>query len=283
MRFWQISLGTLLIFSFLSTDLWAAKIQKVKGKRILVSMNPGEYSVGDILKIQGSGGKSTGLVKILKVKGKFAHGILKGKAKKGQTVVLRGSPKSKKGSVASKSSGTSESSGSGSNFWGVMVGLNSTSAKVLTTSNTEVDLKGMSYSVLAFMDFALMPQLNVRAMTGLEQFKVTGDPVCAGAECNANITFLALDAWARYLFTTSDYRPWVGAGFYMLFPMAKDSTALDDGSITNTSVFAFGGGLDIILSETSMIPIQVEYDLYPSSDTVKASAMAGRIGYGMSF
>jgi outer membrane protein W len=84
-------------------------------------------------------------------------------------------------------------------------------------------------------------------------------------------------------FSQGGFRPWVGAGFDVMFPLAKESTALDKESITNTSVIAIGGGFDWMLSDSSYLPLQLEYNLYPSSAEVSASAMSVRLGYAWGF
>jgi outer membrane protein W len=137
------------------------------------------------------------------------------------------------------------------------------------------------------MDYPLFPWLIFRGMAGLEQFAVGGANDTStggcGGECTAEISYLTFDFWGKFNFSQGGFRPWAGAGFDVMFPLTKDSTALDKESITNTSVIAIGGGFDWMLSDTSYLPFQIEYNLYPSSAEVSASAIALRLGYAWGF
>lgn len=267
---------------------WAAQVKAVKGKKVLIDMQSDAFKSGDILKLESQNGKTVGLVKITRVKGTLAEGILKGKAEKGMVAKLKPkkAAKTKSASAEHTSSDDSSSDSTAGNAWGFMLGMNSTSADIKNTNSVTVALKGNGFSAMGFVDYNLMPSINLRVMAGMEQFNVESTDLCgtpATVSCDAKITYLALDAWARYLMSMGTFRPWVGGGFYMMFPMSKSSSALDTASITNTSVFAVGGGVDIAMSGGSIIPIQIEYDLYPSSESVKASAIAVRAGYGFGF
>ncbi|MCB0357948.1 MAG: hypothetical protein KDD40_13115, partial [Bdellovibrionales bacterium] len=101
--------------------------------------------------------------------------------------------------------------------------------------------------------------------------------------CDVEISYLALDLWGRYVMTQGTFRPWVGIGFNLLFPSSKASTAIDEESITSTSVFAGGLGFDWFFKSDMYLPVQIEYGIYPSSDTVKANYLAARFGVGIDF
>jgi hypothetical protein len=143
-----------------------------------------------------------------------------------------------------------------------------------------VELSGSGFSAKGMYDYPLLPFLTFRAIGGIEQFVVGGaNNTECGGECNAEITYLTLDFWGRFPVTSGATKVWLGAGFDLLFPMSKSATALDEASITNTSILGVGGGIDWPLSPTSYVPVQIEYGLYPSSDQVKASAIMIRAGY----
>jgi outer membrane protein W len=147
-------------------------------------------------------------------------------------------------------------------------------------------MSGSGFSARALMDYSLWTHIWFRGMFGLENFKAEGGNICGAANntlCSVDISYLSLDLWGRYLFSTGAIRPWVGIGFNLLFPSSKSSTALEEKSITSTSVIAPGGGVDWFLSPDMYIPIQVEYGLYPPSDTVKANNISIRLGIGMHF
>lgn len=284
MRRYSFLLTTLTLIISFTQLAYSAEIKALKGKKVLVDMDPENFNVGDILKVQNNSGKTIGLVKLTKVKGRLAEGLLKGKATKGLQVQLR----SKK-SGAKEMSG-SLASGSKSNTkpaFGVMVGYNMTTAEITLPLNAEtVSLDGTGFSLKALVDYPLLNWLNFRGLAGLEQFNVGGvsNQGCDG-ECTAEINYLSFDLWGRYVMGSGSFRPWLGVGFELMFPISKSATALDESSITNTSSspVAIGGGFDFWMSKKSYIPTQIEYVPYPSTDDVKASAIAARVGYSMTF
>jgi len=267
--------------------VFAAQIKAVKGKKILIDMQSDSFKAGDILKIENSTGKAVGIAKITKVKGTLAEAVLKGKAEKGFKASLRPA-KAKGGSKASTESSREPAKPSlTKTVWGGMVGYNMASADVKLANGTSVSLDGTGFSAKAFVDYPLFPWLVFRGLAGLEQFNVGGVSNTAtdgcGGECMAEINYMSFGFWGKAHFIQGSFRPWAGLGFDVMFPISKDSTALDKESITNTSVIALGGGFDWIMSETAYIPIQVEYDMYPSSSQVEASSIAIRGGFGKMF
>lgn len=282
MRRTGLLLICLIAIYFAYTHAQAALIKAVKGKKVLVDMQKDSLKSGDILKVEDQNGKAVGLVKITKTKGNLAEGLFKGKVEKGFTAKLRppGAAKNKSGSV--KSVKQFSDSENGKSVYGVIIGYNSAKADIqLQNANATVSLTGTGFSLKGLIDYSLFQWLGFRGLIGLEQFNVGGvnNSECDG-ECTAEINYLAFDFWGRALFGQgSGFRPWFGAGFDLMFPMSKDATALDKKSITNTSLIAIGGGFDWMMSDTSYIPLQFEYNLYPSSEEVKANAMTLRIGF----
>lgn len=278
-------IATLLVsISFGTSDAWAAKIKSVKGKRVLVDLEGDSVGEGQIFNVIKDG-KTVGLVKISKIKNNQGLGILgKGKAEPGLAL----KPRAKK-SGSSKSAASGGAKPKGGSFWGGIVGFNMASSDVTLPNsvppNTTVALKGSGFSAKALFDYKVLDSIWFRGMGGLEQFVVGGvnNLGCGGgvnnAECNVEIGYIAFDLWGRFLFSEGTFRPWVGAGGALLFPMMKESTAITKKSITNTNIFAVGGGFDFFLSGSTYIPVQVEYDLYPKSDTVTANAIAIRVGW----
>lgn len=268
----------------------AATVKSVKGKRVTISVDQDSVQKGDYYNVVGSNGKTKGILRIQKVKGKTAYGVLgRGKATSGDGLKVR--PRKTKSSKTASSSKNSEpvSQSSAKSYWGIMAGIsqNSASVKLATSPSVTVDLTGSGFSAKGFFDYQLLPWLYFRALGGMEQFVVGGasnnDVGGCGGECTAEITYITLDSWARIPFGSDTFRLWVGAGFDLLFPMSKSSTALDEGSITNTSIIGIGGGFDMFMGPNSFIPVQVEYGLYPSSNQVSANAIMIRAGYGTSF
>ncbi len=296
-------LGTLLFCFFFSFAAEAAKVAKVKGKKVLINLDGDPAQVGDIYYTLTPQGKKAGIIKLQKIKGNQAIAILgKGRALPGYGLEYR----TPKGSTAKSSSGTagveeaiaSDSGGSTSGsskkmFWGGMVGFSMDTMDVdLKDGNgatrATAGLTGSAFSVKGLFDYELLQQVWFRGTAGLEGFKASGSSVCGdsptfGQACDVDINYLAMDLWGRYLFSTGDYRPWLGVGFSLLFPMTKKASAVEEGSISNSSVMAFGGGLDWFISKDMYVPIQLEYGILPESEDVSAHMIALRVGLGIPF
>lgn len=296
---------TFLLF-FLPHSSFAATVVGVKGKKILVNLQGEPALKGDIFYLLDKSGKKKALIKIMKVKGNKALALLgKGNAAKGFTLKYR--PKKgestanrPKGGESDKEDTTAESADSGGSaagssqmYFGVMLGFSQNSMDVelqddAGASRGSTSLSGNGYSAKALVDYNLFSGIWFRGMFGVEQFNVSGDKLCGlspsfNSTCTAEIMYLSLDMWGRYLFSEGSFRPWVGGGFSLMFPLTQSATALDESSITNTSVMSFGLGFDYFTSPTFYIPISVEYGLLPSSETVSANTIAIRAGAGFSF
>ncbi|MCB0391833.1 MAG: hypothetical protein KDD58_11105 [Bdellovibrionales bacterium] len=286
-----------LFISLLITPQFAnsATIAKVKGKKVYILLESRiEARKGDILEIFDGQGKKRGLVKVRMVKGNRALGSLKGKAQKGWSLKVRGASETSTADNNSEKKDRYEklkqapTSGS---YYGVMAGFASDTmtATIDTTGNTttDVDMSGSGFSGRLLFDYALWTSIWFRGMLGLENFATEGDQKICGANndevCDVEISYLALDLWGRYLFSTGTFRPWAGLGFNLLFPSSKASTAIDEESITSTSVFAGGLGFDWFFKNDMYIPVQFEYGMYPASETVKANYMALRFGVAIDF
>ena len=180
-------------------------------------------------------------------------------------------------------------------FWGLIAGFAQNSMDVKLKDNNgddrgDVSMSGNGFSAKGLLDYKLLESVWFRGMAGIEQFNTTAgnecgnnDPDYDNAACETDIMYISLDLWGRYVFSSGSFRPWAGAGFSLLVPMSKTSTALDEDSITNTSVMAAGFGFDWFTSDTFYVPFQVEYGLLPSSDDVTASLIAVRVGAGFAF
>ena len=278
----RLHLAIIIVFSVcffnFSNLSWSAEVRAVKGKKILINLQEDNFKVGDVLRIENPDGKYVGLAKITRVKGTVAEAITKGKAEKGYKLKLR-PPKAKVAKSSSSQSGESKTR------YGFAVGYNTAKADIDLPSGTKVALSGSGFSVKGLMDFDLLAWLKIRGLAGLEQFNVggkndlTAQPQGCGGECTAEINYLSADVWGRVPFGSGNFQPWVGIGFDILFPLSKKSTALDEDSITNTSIIAIGGGFDWKLKSGKYFPIQIEYNLYPSTDEVSANTLALRVGY----
>ena len=298
-----------IVFTFslfvLPQKVFAASVVGVKGKKVLVNLQGEPALKGDIFYLLDKSGKKKALIKIMKVKGNKALALLgKGKARKGYTLKYRpkkGGTAKRKGkksggadqAAADDSSSDSSSSGdAGGMYFGVMLGFSQNSMDVELqddsgNSRGSTSLSGNGFSAKGMVDYNLFSGVWFRGMFGVEQFNASGEASCGASPftdtCTAEIMYLSLDLWGRYVFSDGGFRPWAGGGFSLMFPLSQTATALDESSITNTSVMSFGLGVDWFTSPTFYIPISVEYGLLPSSDTVSANTIAIRLGAGFSF
>ncbi|NQZ01216.1 MAG: outer membrane beta-barrel protein [Bdellovibrionales bacterium] len=294
-----IVLVSLIVFSQIG---FSAQVVGVKGKKLLVNLQGEPAQKGDLFYLLNSAGKKKGILKIMKIKGNKALALLgKGRAKKGYTLQYRpkksGSARKRKGSkgkaMAKSSSSGSSASGAQDSYWGIIAGFSQNSMNVKLKDDTgadrdEVSMSGNGFSAKGLLDYKLLNNVWFRGMGGIEQFSTAGEELCGDSSpfedaCTTDIMYFALDLWGRYVITEGSFRPWVGAGFTLLVPLSKSSSALDEESVTNTSVMSAGFGFDYFTSPSFYIPFQVEYGLLPSSEDVTANIIAVRVGAGFSF
>lgn len=296
-RFNTLVTSALLVVSFgFATPSYAVKVVKTKGKKVLVDGEGDSLEVGQIFLVKNDAGKSVGIIKLTKVaRGKAVAILGKGVAEAGQNLVPK---KTKSGETAppepmkeAKTRGKKPSADQA--YWGAMVGYTMAKADINLFDGTgaaagSVALDGSGFSAKALYDYPLFSAISFRGMAGMEQFNVGGasSAACSSSgavtECKAEIMYLTIDFWGRYMFSRDGtFRPWAGLGGWLIFPMTKDSTAIKESSIDNSNIFAIGGGFDYYLSETTYLPVQIEYQMYPKSENVNATAIAIRGGYAI--
>lgn len=275
---------------FFCVGAYAADVTKVKGSNALVDLKGEPAAPGDTYFTLGSDGKRRGILQITKVKGDKAIGkITKGRVDIGMTL-------EKRVSAISPASGKSRKSGdtpSGTSYWGGMFGLGMDKMNVKVHSSTHEgetvgtsSMSGIGYGGSGFFDYELFKHIWFRGLGGIEGFNAAGNSICGAANnsaCNASIYYISLDFTARYVFTESTFRPWLGAGVALMFPASKTSTALDSASISNTTVIQVLGGVDYFINKDMFIPVSIEYGLLPASDEVDATWITFRIGLGVPF
>lgn len=289
-------LKTLALASFFTLFIFAssgeaATVTQVKGKSVLINLQGDQIKAGDLMVVVDAAGKTRGIVKVRRVSGNRAIAVLgKGRAQAGWMLQARGA--AKKSSTAAKAAPSqksgSQTSASSQSYWGTLFGLgmNSLTVDQVNASGVatgeSVALKGMGFSAKAFYDYNIFTSFWFRGMTGLEQLNASGNRPSDSVSLKQDIMYLTFDLWGRFVFSTSNIRPWVGGGFSIMFPASKSGTALESASITNTSLMSFGVGLDYFRSGNFFIPISLEYGLYPESERVSANTIAFRAGLGWS-
>jgi outer membrane protein W len=280
MRFSQ--LGFLLVgLCFFVLSATAMEVSKVKGNKVLITLDGQSTQQGDQFFVVNSDGQRRGLVTIKQIRDDKAIAILtKGQAQPGWTLEKRGKKK-----TASHSSDSSDGPHDKS-YLGILAGYSLNNMTVNQSPGPSVSLTGNSPSFKAMFDYELFDRIWFRGTAGWQNFKTTGNSDCGTSftsPCTTNIDYLSFDLWGRYLFAAGNWRPWLGAGFSLIFPMAKSSTALVESSISNSSILSLGGGLDVFVTDSMYIPLQVEYGFLPPSNQVSAHMISMRVGLGFAF
>lgn len=282
-----------LLFA-LSQYALAAKVSAVKNNKIMIELEGDSASAGSEFFVINAQGKKVAIVKITQVKGGRAIAeITKGSAKEGYTLQSRGGS----GSMSTNASASSPSSSSddsyydrklnqkthNGNSWGVVGGYLMNSMAV-ATANMKINMSGSGFGALGYYDYALSPSLVIRGMGGLETFNVAGSntaslPSNCLADCNVKLTYISMYGYGRWNFMQGNYKSWIGGGVGYLYPMSSSTTVFNKSELGANQTFIFAGGTDVRLSNKNYMPISLEYSLYPTTSTVKASIILVRIGY----
>ena len=285
-----------LVLFFITHSAMAAKVSQVKNNKVMLSLEGDGTTTGSELFIINPQGKKVAIVRVTQVKGDRAIGdIVKGSVKPGYTTQLKSA-----GSGSASSSAGSSSSGDSyydkklnqrahtGNSYGVIGGylMNSMSASftpVAGGSKVNPSMSGTGFGALGFYDYALSSSFVGRAMVGMEQYNVAGSITTADCSlttnCSVNLTYLSMYGYGRWNLTQGNYKTWIGGGFGYLYAMGKASTFLKADQISANQIFMFSAGMDIRLSAKTYVPVSLEYGMFPSSDSVKASIIYLRAGY----
>lgn len=265
-----------------SIEAHAAEIFKVKGQKVLVVGEAGELQRGKIYYVVNELGERKGIIQILNVRGNKGIARLgKGQAKPGWMIQARD------GTNFSSSAASSGPSSRAKILVGGMGGfaMNSMDVSGLGSSeNQSTSMSGNGFSLKGFIDYALTKNFWFRGFLGTELFDTSsGDQFCGKGQnqtCQGSISYLSLALWGRYSFLDGQYRPWVGAGLDILYPLSKEVTAVTSDSVSNTTVMAVGAGMDVFIKNKWFIPVSIEYGLFPESNEVSANTIALRAGVG---
>lgn len=283
-----ISIG--LSTGFLPEVAEAARVTQVKGSNLLLELESAdEVSVGQRYLIM-VGEKRRAIVEVTKIGGKKAVAkTLRGKPEvDGVTAPI---PEKNAQAAASDSSSRKRSHRSKGMFSEMTIGLlggysmttQEVKATVANTTTTEnISMSGNGFSLKGFGDLPFAGQLGLIGRFGLEQFNVKGNAASRGA-VKTEILYFSADLLFRYHFATEGYIPYVMGGLGIHFPASKSSDVLDVNRISSTTIFFFGGGVNIPMGDESFVTVSAEYGLFPPSNDVKTSMISARGGYGWVF
>lgn len=282
-----------LLFTSLSffSSAFAAEIINIKGTKVLIDLQGLNAKPGDEFYGMNAENKKKAILKIGQVKnGKAVAEITKGTPEVGFSLQPRVAPtaapeQAKKKPRKEKEQITSlRATPPG---WGVTLNvlMNTMSATFTGSTGAKVstNLKGNSFGVNGFYDYPFSKQLILRGMGGYDQYQLSGSVTnndCDNSTtCSVNVNYLSGYGIARYNLMTGATRPWVGGGLGYLFALSKASTVLKTSEITSNLLYMVSIGVDVQMKK-NFLPIQFDYGMFPSSDTVKATTMFLRVGWG---
>lgn len=284
-----------------TSSVYAASVSAVKGTKVLINLEGDSASEGEeFYIINPESRKKTAVIRIKQIKGDKALGeILKGRAESGfglqakaPTPISADVESSESYSEAPKKRDSGSYLRTLKDSYGVVGGylMNTMTADVSykdgfgQSQKTSTSMSGSGFGVGGFYDYVLGNDFVGRGYAGVEQFNVSGSASAAACSsstsCDANINYLSLYGLGKwYPLQSGAYRAWVGGGVGYLLALSKSSSALNQSQISTNQVFTFAVGLDIQRDRKNYIPISVEYNLFPASDTVKASMILIKAGW----
>jgi hypothetical protein len=280
LRYALTLVAILMAVSFFSSVSEAARIFKVKGRKVLVLAAGDDIRKGDKYYVVDGRGKRRGLIKIVSVRGNKAIAQLKGRARKGWGL----EPKSDfQGNKTLKRYGFSP----GQFHVGGTLALTFDSMDVSELGASEdqsSSLSGSGYALKGFADYRFLPKVWFRLNAGLRQFEASsGDEFCGDGNnesCKVSLTYITIGGMFRYLFSEKQKRWWIGAGGDFFFPMADDVTAIESDSVSTSGAVVAGFGFDYFFNKKMFLTTNFDYSLFPSSNNVETSSMSLRGGVG---
>ncbi len=287
-----------IIFLFFAQLAYAVSILQVKNNRVLLSMDGEKLEVGQSVTLNDTDGKEVAKAIITQAKGEKAIATIKsGKADGSETVVVGNGGTStpvaeeeiSPDSYAKKSKNPRLNGKKLAVVLTASINNMSTKQSDLALNIEDVKLAGTGIGIAATMDYPLNTWLILRGTLGYEPFVASGSGnflICdskTSRDCTVNINYLSAGGFARVNLTKSKFQLWAGAGGSAKFPISKSSTALVDSDIKLTITFAAAGGADWFISNSSFVPLNLEFQMFQPSDTVTANQILLRGGYGWVF
>lgn len=279
---------SLLFFSF-SFSAHAGKVMKVNGSKVYILFDQEEpFTTNDYFILNNADGKKLGLVQIKKFKGRKAIGLLKkGKADKGYTTTFKAAGKKPKSTSVVAQEDTSTEDDDSSSMYpksrvGVLAGYGMASQDV-DQGNLGVSAQsGSSIALRGLYDYPLFQSVYFRGMVGAEFFSVSGDGrpltnLSTTTTTGTDITYLTMDAlfhWSLSKGKSSSF--YLIGGLGILYPMAKSSDIIIEGSIDSLAIGEFGGGMEFHLNGYTL-PFEVAYYYFPSGD-VSTNVISLKLG-----
>ena len=282
-----------VLISLVHQPSFAGKVVKVKGKKVYIKLSKSEVGTvekGDKVYLTTKSGKKKGIVKIRKIKGRKALAKLsKGKAKKGyRTRVKKSRPKPDTNDYAATSASDniiSEDSQSGrpDMLFGILGGYGLASQTIDQGNGNTSSQSGSSIAVKGILDYSLFDAIGVRAQAGLEMFSVSGTGLDvtnnnAVGTIKTDVTYLSIDVLLRWYIVKLDSMSfYFNGGVGILSPLSKETSALQEESISTTSILILGGGIAFPIGKMEIF-VGADYYYFPPSEDVTTNVIGGKLG-----
>ncbi len=295
---YRLTTCAFLISTISINQAQAAKVLQLKGGKVLIDLEGDPVSVNDeFFLINPSTTKKSAIISIKQVKnGKAMAEVTKGTGAVGHTLQAKAAAaRPMSAELKEDASGRSSSAGAALKnvrpSWGfvgeyVMATMSASFTRTTPTAHTATsDMKGTGFGAGLFYNHAFSPSFTLAAEGSLQQFNASGSTTLADCNnsttCDVNIMYLSMYGIGRYYLTpASNLKSWVGGGAGFLLALSKSSSVLNTSQISTNQVFSFAGGADYHLNRKAFVPFSLQYDMFPASDSVKATSMSIRVGYG---
>lgn len=303
------SIILVLILLVYSKPVLAATISSVSKQNVLINTEGDDITVGEeFYLIDPNSNKKRAIIKIKKVVSEKAFAvIIKGSAQTNYLLEIKMVKNSSNFLPETEDSklhsGEKNEDGSRSpqapnflrtlkNSYGVNLKylMNSMSVAVRNTATSPplrdtVSLPGNSFGVGAYYDYIATKDVILEGSAFYEQYGGSGTstiPGCNGGtskNCDIKIGYLSAYGLAKHYFSEKEYRFWLGLGGGFLLATSKSATAMKESDISVNEVGVLSIGTDIQFSRKNYVPFVLEYALFPSTETVKASFISIKIGW----
>jgi len=294
----------LIIFfslTLLTQLCYAAKIDQVKGDKILISFTTENVAIGDsIYALQETVDSKTtedeSFALITQVRNKQAVAKIQiGKFNVGQNITIQRTSKSKKNLQV-------ENVIYRYDLFKISV-LGKILANTISTKQADdsqpypqtetVDMSGINFGLATVAEYPA-PWLKLLTLRGILSY----DPVLVkgsalnnscdakkSKDCNVNIHYLSFGAQARYDFFKTKSVFWGALGGTMKIPISKSSSALQEDDIRLANSIVISLGVDFIVNNKIFYPMSFEYhSSLNKSDTVPTiNQITFQGGYGWQF
>jgi len=299
----SISVFFLLIQSYASTVEKVASGKNGLPDRVQLQLDQ-PVQVGQKIYLVNADQKKVAIIEIQKVSSdqrKALAQVLKGKASVGLSLLVPSAATNarvqntsvKNSGSASKSisdataESKSVSKSSGKIYYGGLVGvsMNTLKTKIAQYSNSTPEaatLSGMGFNLKALVDYKILPDWTVTAVSGLDQFVAKGNITnfyCnngSSQSCTVDIMYLSAEAFVKYNLLAD--QAWVGLGYGLFLPLSYSMNipSLSKPGLQNTVFISTGYNLK--LSNKMVFPFNLHYGLDLVDPSVETSSILIQTG-----